>query len=154
MARKSQDLKRIETRRSDIADRMSVLETELEKLRSEDLDLAIAARVLERLAIAQALDSPLEAPVEDWEKTDVQADASIERTLTIGDMALKVLEEAPEGLTSNDILEALRARWLPALMRTSLSPPLSRLKHRERIRLDGDRWKIVSVDTVTDDPFA
>jgi hypothetical protein len=144
MGRKSLDQKRLTVRRREIADKMSALETELEKLRSEDLELAIAERVLANLS-AGSLAETVEESDDVLVETGVDArddGAAMDRTMTIGDMALKVLEEAgPEGLTSNEVLEKIRTNWLPALMRTSLSPPLSRLKDRGQITLKDERWR-------------
>jgi len=65
------------------------------------------------------------------------------QNLTIGQMALVLLAQAgEEGLTSNEILERIRQRWMNDLARTSLSPPLSRLKKKEEIILDGEHWKL------------
>jgi len=63
--------------------------------------------------------------------------------LTVGEAALLILREAgPEGMTSGDILSAVRVKYFPDLARTSLSPPLSRLKARGQVELEGDRWKV------------
>ncbi len=47
---------------------------------------------------------------------------------TVADMALEIIKEAPNGLKADIILKEIRRRWKPRLARTSLSPPLSRLK--------------------------
>jgi hypothetical protein len=63
---------------------------------------------------------------------------------TVGELALAVLKEAGDkGFTSTEILEILRESTLPKLLRTSLSPPLSRLKTKGVIELVGDRWRVV-----------
>lgn len=158
MARKSTDLKRIKTRLDEIADRMGIIETELEKLRFEASELQSAQKVLQRLA-ANDLAVPrdaVELPDEDVNTLDAGS-LSIRpeapgTPATIGDMALAILTESgTQGLTSNDILEEIRKRWLPTLMRTSLSPPLSRLKAKNAIHLDGDRWKIGGGNEVADE---
>ena len=65
--------------------------------------------------------------------------------MTIGDMAVQVLTSAPpEGLTSNQILDAIRTKMMPNLQRTSLSPPLTRLKRRGVIDLVGEQWRLVA----------
>ncbi len=63
---------------------------------------------------------------------------------TIGDMALEILKEVPEGLTASEILIEIQAKWKPDLLRTSLSPPLSRLKDRKEIEYieDNAHWRI------------
>ena len=52
---------------------------------------------------------------------------------TIADMALEVLKDPPQGLTANNILKSIQEKWKPELVRTSLSPPLSRLKEKTLI---------------------
>lgn len=144
MARKSQDRRRIEFRLDEISDRLSILETEVEQLKSERMDLINAARVLDKLSGATD-SSPIDSDGnEDVDQTDfggVQNATDVPRT--IGDMAMNLLCDAGEvGLTSTEILEAIRGRWLPSLMRTSLSPPLSRLKEKGEIKLVEDKWII------------
>jgi len=153
MARKSTDLKRIEARRDEIADRMSILETELEKLRYEDSELESAQKVLERLAAIEmaAAHVTVTPDADNPDNLGVMGEScgfysrpdAPGTPPTIGDMALQVLmQSGPQGASSNDILEEIRKRWLPTLMRTSLSPPLSRLKAKSIIHLVGDRWKM------------
>lgn len=141
MARKSTDWRRIETRRAEIAQRLSSLETEFEKLRAEDFELATAEAVLKRLSgIAES-----QAILDDDNDNENEVAETSNGDLTIGDMAMVVLREAGEpGLTSNEVLEAVRKRWLPTLMRTSLSPPLSRLKTKGEIVLVDDRWRVAT----------
>ena len=147
MARKSQDHRRVEFLRKAIAERLAALESEMTALRSEDCELETTERVLVRLSASTAdqpasddLDASLDTSTEG--EVDVMPDG---QSLTIGDMALLVLSEnRTTGLTSNEILEAIRARWLPDLMRTSLSPPLSRLKKKLTIRLDDEQWLLTA----------
>ena len=137
MARQSPDRKRIKQRREQIAALMADHETKLEQLRSEDLDLAIAERVLDRLLTEP--ETVNERTIADPAPDKQQAD------ITIGDMAVILLREAGDaGLHSNEILAAVRERWLPTLMRTSLSPPLSRLKAKGTIEQVDDRWRLVA----------
>lgn len=55
---------------------------------------------------------------------------------------LAVLDHKPNGMTAQEILEELNEKYFGGrLMRTSLSPQLSRLKDRDgKIELRGDRW--------------
>jgi hypothetical protein len=59
---------------------------------------------------------------------------------------LEVLEKHPEGLIALDILRKLNedSERAEPLVRTSLSPQLSRLKQAGFIDLDGAVWKLVS----------
>jgi len=149
MARKSQDLKRVEARDNELAAQIEQLERELEVLRDERKKVQTAREVLEELsgippqetegnAAADFPDLPPVTPEQTL--ADVQEFAD----LTVGDMALAVLKDGPpDGCTSSQILEAIHARWTPNLQRSSLSPPLSRLKKKGAIDLVGERWQLV-----------
>lgn len=61
--------------------------------------------------------------------------------ITIKDAILLLLADAPQGLTSNELLTALNDRFFRELERTSMSPQLTRLKNKDRkIRSKGDRY--------------
>ena len=143
MARKSQDRRRVDARLEQIDERLFELEAELEVLKSERIDLENAARVLDKLS---GLGSTAENAEPSGNRLDQEQDADISvPRLTIGELALIVLREAGAiGLTSSDVLEKIREKWMPDLMRTSLSPPLSRLKERGEITLEHDRWRIIN----------
>jgi hypothetical protein len=55
---------------------------------------------------------------------------------------LAVLEHKPNGMTALEILDEINAKYFNGtIVRTSLSPQLSRLKNRyEKIELRGNRW--------------
>lgn len=61
-------------------------------------------------------------------------------THTIKDMARYVLEDAPNGYTSSEILQAIHREFGREIDRTSLSPQLSRLKEAQELVLENDRW--------------
>jgi hypothetical protein len=62
---------------------------------------------------------------------------------TIKDRVLAVLERNPNGLTSSQILLGLKGTGLPLLTRESLSPQLSRLRHRDqKIDLNNGIWTL------------
>jgi hypothetical protein len=66
---------------------------------------------------------------------------------TIKQLIYDVLDEAhPRGLTALEILSTIKARWMPDLLRTTLSPQLSRLKDDKLIYNDGGKWKLVKQD--------
>ena len=71
-------------------------------------------------------------------------DSAPPRTLatvpTIKDMARSALREAPEGLTSHEILAAIKQQFNRDIDRTSLSPQLSRLKGDGEVQLMGEKW--------------
>jgi hypothetical protein len=113
-------------------------------LKSERFDLENAARVLDKLSGSTTLETGNSDDPDSGPRSGKDGDPS-QPKVTIGEMALSVLSEAgPAGLTSNDVLEKIREKWLPALMRTSLSPPLSRLKERGDITLENDKWRLTN----------
>lgn len=72
------------------------------------------------------------------ERTDQRGGGDQGGGLTIKAAILKVLEEHPEGLTSNAILDEINARYFGGrIERTSFSPQLSRLKAAGEIASEG-----------------
>lgn len=63
---------------------------------------------------------------------------------TIKEMVRRVLESAPLGMTSNDILASIKAEFSKEIERTSLSPQLSRLKSEGEVVLVNDNWYLRS----------
>ncbi len=145
MARKSAEMRRLDAREEELTLRIGIKETELRADKLELEEIQVARRVLSRLAGSEdRAEAEPEAAVAD--NGDTPPDELVDgQNLTIGQMALVLLEQAGEqGLTSNEILELIRQRWLPSLARTSLSPPLSRLKKKEEIILEGEHWKLAA----------
>ena len=137
MARKSQEWRKLEAREAELAARVQADQKELDEIR-------IARRVLARMSgVDGDDDDPQDAPAEG-------------SNLTIGELALSLIRDAgEEGMTSNTILERLQNGPAPSLVRTSLSPPLSRLKKKGIIRLDGEHWKLAASNGEQDgDPSA
>jgi hypothetical protein len=64
-------------------------------------------------------------------------------TPTIKQAVLSILAEHPSGLTALDILALINRRFDLAIVRTSLSPQLSRLKQDHEIENDGSLWRII-----------
>jgi hypothetical protein len=64
---------------------------------------------------------------------------------TIMQAVLDVLKVRPEGMTALEILDEINSRYFEGkIVRTSLSPQLSRLKDRDRkITLRGNRWYLL-----------
>ena len=62
--------------------------------------------------------------------------------ITIMEAVMATLDHKPEGMTAQEILAEINAKYFGGkLVRHSLSPQLSRLKDREKkIELRGDRW--------------
>jgi chromosome segregation ATPase len=121
------------------------LEQRLQKLRKERAPLEDAAAKLRRdLA---ATDSRI--------KSMLKEEADLERAInalgkrerrktevTIKEAILKVLADAPHGLTSAELVAALNDRFFDGkLERTSMSPQLTRLKNQDhKIRSKGERY--------------
>lgn len=62
-------------------------------------------------------------------------------TPTIKEMAKDVLSGAQDGMTSSEILAAIKEKFGRTVDRTSLSPQLTRLKDNEKVLvLSGERW--------------
>ncbi len=62
---------------------------------------------------------------------------------TIKDEVMKILEKNKDGLIALDILAELNKKRSEPLVRTSLSPQLSRLKRAGYIQLIGSLWRLV-----------
>lgn len=69
-------------------------------------------------------------------------EADTRPTITIMDAVLAVLQDRPEGLTALEILAEINTRYFGGhVIRSSLSPQLSRLKDRDhKIDLRGKKW--------------
>jgi hypothetical protein len=70
---------------------------------------------------------------------------------TIMQAVIEVLKSKPEGMTALEILAEINERYFDGkILRTSLSPQLSRLKDRDRkITLRGNRWNLVGEEEPT-----
>jgi hypothetical protein len=66
---------------------------------------------------------------------------AIRAQITLKQAIVNVLKEHPEGLESGDLLTALRESDYPNLLRTSMSPQLSRMKGNEVANVHG-RWTL------------
>jgi hypothetical protein len=143
MARKSIEMKRLEAREAELIARLKSDQAELQ-------EVLVAKRVLTRLSGDESGPEPSSSTTFVFDANallqGMEALTPEDREgATIGEMAYDLLKLAgPRGLTSNEILELIRADSMPELARTSLSPPLSRLKKRGMIDLVGDRWKVTS----------
>ncbi len=60
--------------------------------------------------------------------------------MTIKQAVLQVLQDHPSGLIALDILREVNSRYEMAIVRSSLSPQLSRLKGESKISNDGNVW--------------
>jgi len=74
----------------------------------------------------------------------IDADAAKASKPTIKQAVLEALKHKPEGMTALEILSEINTRYFGGeILRTSLSPQLSRLKDNDRkIILRGNRWHL------------
>ena len=132
MRKKAFGHKQVKERRKEIA----VL---IEKLRREDEELAVADKVLSRMAGGESdAELQLSAP------TRTPRKALGKDGKTVGDYIIQVLDAATlltsNGMTSPEILAEIKRNWLPDLARTSFSPPLSRLCKANKVIKSGDYY--------------
>ena len=64
-------------------------------------------------------------------------------TLPIKQMVMEILKINPSGLMALQILESIKEDYSVEIMRTSLSPQLSRLKRAGEIQVRGKIWSIL-----------
>jgi len=64
---------------------------------------------------------------------------------TIKEAVLEALAQRPEGMTALEILDEINKRYFDGkIVRTSLSPQLSRLKNDDKkVTLRGNRWHLI-----------
>lgn len=117
-------------RRSEISGQVTPLVADIARLRE-----ALAKKQSELAAWNAELDQ-IHSALKAIEETETRSQ------LTIMQAVLEVLRDHPEGMTAYEILREINARYFGGnVVRTSLSPQLSRLKDRDRkIDLDGNRW--------------
>lgn len=62
--------------------------------------------------------------------------------MTIKEMVVTILSEAESALEAETILDEINKRWNKGLIRTSLSPQLSRLKQSGMLSYAGKKWML------------
>ncbi|WP_422031153.1 hypothetical protein [Reyranella sp.] len=67
---------------------------------------------------------------------------AIAAQLTLKQAIVKALKPHPNGLESGDLLNILRESGYPKLLRTSMSPQLSRMRDKEVVNVEG-RWTLI-----------
>lgn len=107
------------TLRDFLAQRDTEIKEQIKLLRAEQKELQVARAALDGQDPPQSDGGP---------------------TSTIKDMARWVLLDAVGGLTSGEILAAIKLEFGRDIDRTSLSPQLSRLKEAGELVLNGERW--------------
>jgi hypothetical protein len=115
----------------------------------------MAATEQRRKALVESLDA-LQTAKEEFEKI-ILALSTIEKAdaktvlPSIMQAVLEVLKDRPEGMTALEILAEINKRYFNGkIVRTSLSPQLSRLKDRDhKITLRGNRWYLIGQEQPT-----
>lgn len=131
-----ENINQLVTRRDELLCKQQRFKEKLQIIEHELQDINTALNVLAKYGLGESLAQQVE---------------NSSKPKTVADMALVILSETPDGLTANEILDIIRKRWMPDLARTSLSPPLSRLKAMGKIRLQGQHWILSSnVNNVMD----
>lgn len=121
----------LERRRADVAQQLEPLQSSAADLRSQ-------------LGATDAKIRTLTKEIDDIDKALAAIGKSerTEATVTIKEAVLQVLADAPNGMTSAELLEAINDRFFDGnLERTSMSPQLSRLRvWDKKITQRGDRY--------------
>jgi hypothetical protein len=120
----------IERRRDEIRRQLVPLEATAAELRSKlsAADAKLHALTTEAVEIEKALQA-------------IGARENRKTTITIKEAILAVLADAPHGLTSSELLEAMNDKFFEGtLVRTSMSPQLSRLKTDGKIKQRGEKY--------------
>lgn len=119
------------------------------------LPLLEAKRDEHRFAWVKAV-SEIEAIKEELRKIDLalktlESEDAKSASPTIMQAVIEVLRSKPEGMTALEILAEINRRYFGGrIVRTSLSPQLSRLKDRDRkITLRGNRWYLAGQEEPT-----
>jgi hypothetical protein len=61
---------------------------------------------------------------------------------TTQEMVLEILKEVPDGMSALELLSEVNRRWELGLIRTSLSPQISRLRAKGLLQYDSGKWKL------------
>lgn len=138
-------LEHLDQQRARIKKQISKLKDELDKLDFSEREYRTSGAIIER-DIKENIPSA---------QTDLLAPRGPEPlpggdkqlTGTIKDRVLAILWFNPKGLTSGQLLNALRISGLPTLARESLSPQLSRLRNKDqKIALSHGIWTLTKTE--------
>lgn len=119
-------------RKSEILNNIKLLRRELSEIRAMEQALTIQS------------DDP---------KNSRNPELRSNQSLTFQDMIMLILKSTPEGATANELLEMIDGRFNKKIMRSSISPQLSRLKQKGKITLKDGVWVIISDSPETPDLF-
>ena len=114
----------------------------LNRQKEIEQEISLLQAELARVKIAQVAISRLEPSEQNADGVNrAKPEFTIGMYKSIKELVMEVLEQAPRGLKALDILEAINTAYPHVdLVRTSLSPQLSRLKRERKIVKRGLYW--------------
>jgi hypothetical protein len=124
----------LRTRRRQILDAMAPLRAQIVDIQAKIQELQRQLAEVDKAASAIGMVNGLQKD---------RSPAKDNQTLTIKEAALKVLADYPNGLTAIEILKEINDRFGMNIVRSSLSPQLSRLKQDDRISQSGMVWSLL-----------
>jgi hypothetical protein len=71
--------------------------------------------------------------------------------LSFQEMIRRILQNKPNGATAKEILDLIKQEFNLEVMRSSISPQLSRLKEKGEIELKSGVWKLISLPLFKED---
>ena len=135
----SPTLKMLRQRRSQLEERKAELKAQLGPVEAEMAEVDAAMRAITGHKIAPTGAEGSARSVAHYRR---KAHPSIQE-MTFKQMVVKALSEYfKNGATANELLDFFKEEWGREIMRTSLSPQLSRLKNDNIIRLEGKIWHL------------
>jgi len=110
-----------------------------EELKRELLELDAAEKMFLKSGI-----EPVKSPMLPFTEAETRAlELADHKKQTIKEAVIAVLGTGPKhGLTANEILDRLKRVYDDSLVRTSLSPQLSRLKQEKKIVSNRPYWRL------------
>lgn len=129
----------LRNRRSEIETELTSLRARIAPLREEHHKITSAIHAINGTMI-QATGGEASMRSIDHKRRAANPDI---QSLTFKQLVIKALtEHLTNGATALELLAFFRREWGRDLMRTSLSPQLSRLKHDRKIELRGKVWHL------------
>lgn len=136
----SETLRLMRTREANLDEEIAALRAQLAPLVREREQVRLAIRVLKGDLIPPTGAEASEQSVAHHRR---MAHPDVQR-FTFKELILKALSERfSSGATANELLDFFKREWGREIMRTSLSPQLSRLRAEGQIELFGKVWCLV-----------